>query len=166
MTERLDWWVDEFPDKWWLTKEWIKIKGEAEPPGMMLLMNYMLENAIITPAAVKIASLIPRRLMFIEIYHPVKDTVEKVGFQISPMSVVMDAPDEEPDLVFRMNYYDLVRFLDGQQNFSLAAFLGRAEVYGNLVGLFDIGDVLEVAQGKEINSAKAERTSFWPLGIP
>ncbi|MHA1798115.1 MAG: hypothetical protein ACTSVY_06660, partial [Candidatus Helarchaeota archaeon] len=117
--------------------------------------------------AVKIASLIPHRLILLEIFHPKKKMIERLSFMISPTSVDPAVPDTEPDLVFRFNYYDLANFLTGKVNdFSLGVWLGRAEVFGNLVALLDESDILEVAAGKKIDEAKNSRPKFWPVGFP
>jgi len=169
MTDKVkkeNWWEDEFEDKWWHQISWVRDKGDIEPAGVMLFMDYMLDQAIITPDAVKIASLIPHRLILLEISHPVKNMVERISFMISPTSINPEVPDTEPDLVFRFNYYDLANFLMGRSSFSLGAWLGRAEVYGNVVALLDMADILEVASGKQINEAKEQRPKFWPVGHP
>ena len=165
--KKKEWWEDEFEEKWWHTIPWVRDKGDVEPAGMMLFMDYMLDQAIITPEAVKIASLIPHRLILLEIFHPVKNMIERISFMISPTSVDPSIPDTEPDMVFRFNYYDLAQFLMGKVNeFSLGAWLGRAEVFGNVVALLDQSDILEVAAGKKINETKESRPPFWPVGYP
>ncbi|MHA1893457.1 MAG: hypothetical protein ACTSX4_03035 [Candidatus Helarchaeota archaeon] len=165
--EEKEWWEKEFEDKWWHKISWVRDKGDVEPAGVMLFIDYMLDQAIITPEAVKIASLIPHRLILLEIFHPKKKMIERLSFMISPTSVDPAVPDTEPDLVFRFNYYDLANFLTGKVNdFSLGVWLGRAEVFGNLVALLDESDILEVAAGKKIDEAKNSRPKFWPVGFP
>lgn len=166
MSEDKEWYEKEFKDKWWHEISWIRTKSDVEPAGLMLFMDYMLDQAIITPEAVKIASLIPHRLVLLEIIHPKKNTIERLSFMVSPTSVTPEIPDVEPHLVFRFDYYDLAKFLMGTQDFTLSAFLGRAEIYGNIIALLDIGDILEVAQGKTIDDAKNDRPKFWPVGFP
>ncbi len=160
------WWENEFDERWWHQIPWVRDKGDIEPAGVMLFMDYMLDQAIITPEAVKIASLIPHRLILLEIFHPVKNMVERLSFMISPTSINPEVPDTEPDMVFRFNYYDLAKFLMGKSDFSTGAWLGRAEVYGNIVSLLDMADILEVAAGKKIDEAKSSRPKFWPIGYP
>ena len=71
-----EWWEKEFEDKWWHKISWVRDKGDVEPAGVMLFIDYMLDQAIITPEAVKIASLIPHRLILLEIFHPKKKMIE------------------------------------------------------------------------------------------
>ncbi|MHA1299808.1 MAG: hypothetical protein ACTSO9_10265 [Candidatus Helarchaeota archaeon] len=161
-----EWYEEEFPDKWWHEIPWIRQKTESEPSGLMLFIDYMLDQAIITPEAVKIASLIPHRLILIEIVHPKKKVIERLSFMISPTSVTPEVPDTEPDLIIRISYYDIAKFLLGKAGFSESFFLGRGELYGNALALIDIADILEVAQGKEIEKAKEARPKIWPVGFP
>ena len=166
LDDKIEWYEEEFPDKWWFGIPWIRQKTETEPSGLMLFIDYMLDQAIITPEAVKIASLIPHRLILIEIIHPKKKTIERLSFMISPTSVTPEVPDTEPDLIIRISFYDIAKFLLGKASFSESFFLGRGELYGNALALIDIADILEVAQGKEINRAKEERPKIWPVGFP
>lgn len=161
-----EWYEEEFPDKWWHQIPWIRQKTETEPGGLTLFIDYMLDQAIITPEAVKIASLIPHRLVLIEIVHPKKKMIERLSFMISPTSVTPEVPDTEPDLVIRMSYYDIAKFLMGKASFSESFFLGRGELYGNVLALIDIADILEVAQGKPIIEAREARPRIWPVGFP
>jgi len=166
-TQEKEWYEREFKEKWWHDIPWVRDKGDVEPAGVQLFMDYMLDQAIITPEAVKVASLIPHRLILLEIFHPKKNMVERLSFMISPTSINPEVPDTEPDLVFRFNYYDLANFLMSKTNdFSLGAWLGRAEVFGNLVAFLDESDILEVAAGKKIDDAKKQRPIFWPVGYP
>ena len=164
--KKKEWYEEEFPDKWWHQIPWIRQKTDTEPAGVMLFVDYMLDQAIITPEAVKIASLIPHRLILIEMVHPKKKTIERLSFMISPTSVTPEIPDAEPDLIIRVSYYDIARFLLGKATFSESFFVGRGELYGNALALIDIADILEVAQGKEIQQAKEQRPSIWPVGFP
>lgn len=166
MDEKKEWYEEEFQDKWWYEISWIRQKTETEPSGLMLFVDYMLDQAIITPEAVKIASLIPHRLVLIEIVHPKKKMIERLSFMISPTSVTPDIPDTEPDLIIRISYYDIAKFLLGKASFSESFFLGRGELFGNLLALIDIADILEVAQGKKIEQAKEQRPRIWPVGFP
>jgi hypothetical protein len=161
-----EWYEEEFPDKWWFEIPWIRQKTESEPSGLILFVDYMLDQAIITPEAVKIASLIPHRLILIEMVHPKKKIIERLSFMISPTSVTPEVPDTEPDLIIRISFYDIAKFLLGKASFSESFFLGRGELYGNPLALIDIADILEVAQGKEIEKAKEARPNFWPVGFP
>ncbi|HUX98089.1 MAG TPA: hypothetical protein VMV49_00925 [Candidatus Deferrimicrobium sp.] len=159
------WWEEEFQGKWWEGVDWIK-SHDTEPSGIMLFIDYMLDKAIITPDAVKIASLIPHRLILLEIVHPTRGT-EQLSFMVSPTSVNPGVPDAEPDLVLSFNYYDLARFLlDKENDFTMPFWLGRARIYGNLTVLVDLADILEVAKGKKIDRAKEERPFIWPVGHP
>ncbi|NVM01455.1 MAG: hypothetical protein HWN67_03920 [Candidatus Helarchaeota archaeon] len=166
MEEEKEWYEEEFPDKWWFQISWIRQKTETEPSGLMLFIDYMLDQAIITPEAVKIASLIPHRLVLIEIVHPKKKLIERLSFMISPTSVTPDIPDTEPDLIIRISYYDIAKFLLGKASFSESFFLGRGEIFGNVLALIDIADILEVAQGKKMDQAKEARPKIWPVGFP
>ena len=98
--------------------------------------------------------------------HERKKTIERLSFMISPTSVTPEVPDTEPDLIIRISFYDIAKFLLGKASFSESFFLGRGELYGNALALIDIADILEVAQGKEINRAKEERPKIWPVGFP
>ncbi|MHA1376957.1 MAG: hypothetical protein ACTSRG_01120 [Candidatus Helarchaeota archaeon] len=164
--DKKEWYEEEFPDKWWHQIPWIRQKTDSEPSGLMLFIDYMLDQAIITPEAVKIASLIPHRLILIEMVHPKKKVIERLSFMISPTSVTPEVPDTEPDLIIRISYYDIAKFLLGKASFSESFFLGRGELYGNALALIDIADILEVAQGKEIEKAKESRPKIWPVGFP
>jgi hypothetical protein len=160
-----EWWEEEFKGKWWEGVDWIK-SHDTEPSGIMLFIDYMLDKAIITPEAVKIASLIPHRLILLEIVHPTRGT-EQLSFMVSPTSVNPGVPDAEPDLVLSFNYYDLARFLlDKESDFTMPFWLGRARIYGNLTTLVDLADILEVAKGKKIDRAKEDRPFIWPVGHP
>ncbi len=164
-TEKKEWWEEEFKGEWWKGIDWIKDHG-GEPAGIMLFIDYMLDKAIITPEAVKVASLIPHRLILLEIVHPTKGK-EHLSFMISPTSVNPGIPDAEPDILLSFNYYDLARFLmDKENDFTMPFWLGRARIYGNLTVLADLADILEVAKGKTIDRAKEERPLIWPVGHP
>lgn len=163
--EKKEWWEEEFKGEWWKKVDWIKAH-DTEPSGIMLFIDYMLDKAIITPEAVKIASLIPHRLILLEIVHPTKGK-ERLSFMISPTSVNPGVPDAEPDLIISFNYYDLARFLmDKEPDFTMPFWLGRARIYGNLTVLVDLADILEVAKGKKIEKAKEDRPFIWPVGHP
>ncbi|MHA1265493.1 MAG: hypothetical protein ACTSRS_09685 [Candidatus Helarchaeota archaeon] len=163
--ETSEWWEEEFKGEWWKGIDWIKDHG-GEPAGIMLFIDYMLDKAIITPDAVKVASLIPHRLILLEIVHPTRGK-EHLSFMISPTSVNPGVPDAEPDLTISINYYDLARFLmDKETDFTMPFWLGRARIYGNLTVLVDLADILEVAKGKKIEKAKEDRPFIWPIGHP
>ena len=160
-----EWWEDEFKDGWWKKVDWIKAH-DTEPAGIMLFIEYMLDKAIITPEAVKVASLVPHRLILLEIVHPTRGK-EHLSFMISPTSVNPGIPDAEPDVLLSFNYYDLARFLmDEENDFTMPFWLGRARIYGNLTVLLDLADILEVAKGKTIDTAKEDRPFLWPVGHP
>ncbi|MBD3230735.1 MAG: hypothetical protein GF329_21330 [Candidatus Lokiarchaeota archaeon] len=159
------WWKEEFEEGWWKDISWIHPQ-DTEPSGVSLFIDYMLDKAIITPEAVKIASWIPHRLILLEIQHPLKGT-ERLSFMISPTSVTPGIPDTTPDVIITYNYYDLAKFLIGREkDFTLSFWAGHSRVYGNLTALLDLADILEVALGKSIEEAKKDRTRNWPVGYP
>lgn len=164
-SEKEPWWKKEFKEGWWKDVSWIHPQ-ETEPSGVALFIDYMLDKAIITPEAVKIASWIPHRLILLEIVHPLKGT-ERLSFMISPTSVSPGIPDATPDVIITYAYYDLAKFLIGkEEDFTITFWKGHSRVYGNLTALIDLADILEVALGKPIEDAKKSRPRNWPVGYP
>ena len=71
-------------------------------------------------------------------------------------------PDVEPDLVIHIKYYDLVRALKGELDIMAPLFSGHGWLLGNIVTGYDLKDLMDIANGREL----IPRAKAWPIGHP
>ena len=76
---------------------------------------------------------------------------EHVRFRLSPFAIYDGAPEPgsriEPDIIMRLDYYDFVRMLIGELNFSDPMCDGLATVDGNFTALASFGGIFEIFGG-------------------
>ena len=69
---------------------------------------------------------------------------------------------KEPDLIIHIRYYDFLRVLDGELDIMKPLFSGNGWLIGNTTTGFDLKDLVDVANGKQL----VERPKAWPIGHP
>ena len=153
----------ERPEGWWKEppfSEWVTDRGR-EPTTYELYLDYILGRVMASPRALEIASTPPTRLIQYEIVHP-KRGVEYVRLHMNPTDVMEGPAEEEPDIIIRMGYYDLLAIFAGEITVFNAIYEGRAEQIGNVTAGLDQFDISEATNGRE----PTPRPRCWPRGHP
>ena len=86
----------------------------------------------------------PPFLILIETKHPTRGR-EHVRFRLSPLAIVEGPPEPniEPDLILRIDYYDLVRLFLGELGFIDPFCDGLATIDGNMSVFLQFQDMFE-----------------------
>ena len=153
----------ELPDGWWEDADFL-MPRESEPSAFEALHDFMVNKIVPSPTAVELAGHFVSRIILLEVKHPKKEEIEYVRIMISPTDIAPGTPEAEADLRVRINYYDLMRVLNGEANFDIMTPLwaGAGELIGNVTAGLDLKDILDAAVEKE----RVPRPAIWPLGNP
>jgi hypothetical protein len=159
------------PEGWWREYPhslWIVDRGR-EPTAYELLHDFIVGKTMTSPLAISIGSTPPSRLILFEVKHPTRG-VEYARIFLNPTDVMEGYAEEEPDVVVRIGYYDLVAVLCGELPPFNPLYEGRVEIIGNTVAAIDLlCDVLEATNGREAppgSPTPIPRPVMWPLGHP
>ncbi len=159
------------PEGWWREYPhslWIIDRGR-EPTTYELLHDFIVGKAMTNPLAISIGSAPPSRLVLFEVTHPSRG-VEYARIFLNPTDVMEGPSEEEPDVVVRIGYYDLVAVLCGEIPPFNPLYEGRVEIVGNTVAAIDLlCDMVEATNGREAapeSSTPIPRPVMWPLGHP
>ena len=146
----------EMEGEWWLEKEWIFPPEDGqEPSAYQLIQNFIINKVIPSAQCVELSSRFLPRTIVIEAEHPTRGN-EYARIILSPTDVREGRPDVEPDLIIHIKYYDLVRALNGDLDIMDPLFQGEGWLIGNIVTGYDLKDLMDIANGRElIERAKA-----------
>ena len=145
---------------WFKKAEFVSNK-EEEPSPYRLMFDFMIGGAVggmegmLTsssgmPMLGKMMSMFtnaPPISLLIETDHPVRGK-EHVRIRLTPFSVLEGPPpvgsNIEPDIIMRIDYYDLVRILMGEISFVDPVCDGHASIEGNLASFMEFEGVFEI----------------------
>ena len=151
------------PEDWYKTSPIVSNKDE-EPSPYRLLFDFMIGGALEgmegmmtqTGGAGMLGKMMsmftkaPPISILIETKHP-KRGREHVRIRLTPFAIYDGAPEPgsriEPDIIMRLDYYDFVRMLIGELNFSDPMCDGLATVDGNFTALASFGGIFEIFGG-------------------
>ena len=152
----------EMEGEWWLEKEWIFPPEDGkEPSAYQLIQNFIINKVIPSAQCVELSSRFLPRTIVIEAEHPTRGN-EYARIILSPTDVREGRPDVEPDLIIHIKYYDLVRALNGDLDIMDPLFQGEGWLIGNIVTGYDLKDLMDIANGREL----VDRAKAWPIGHP
>lgn len=153
------------PEDWYKTAAFVSNK-EEEPTPYRLLFDWLIGSGLggfgdmmsggsgttigsVAPMIMKIMPLftsLPPMSILIETLHPVRDR-EHVRISTSPFGIHDGAPKPgynlEPDIIMRIDYYDLVRIILGEMSFADPLCDGLATIEGNLFSFMTFGDMFD-----------------------
>ncbi|MDY6965716.1 MAG: hypothetical protein SVM80_07080 [Halobacteriota archaeon] len=136
---------EPLPDGWMNDCEWLRNK-DNEPSMYELFIDYLIAGAskqaaggmVVTKMLNRFKDLPPLSIL-IEGRHPTKGR-DYVRIRMSPFGLYEGAPEPgsniEPDIIIRIDYYDMIRILKGEMDFMDPICDGLAAIDGNL-NLFD-----------------------------
>lgn len=146
------------PEDWYKTCNFVSDK-EEEPKPYKLFFDYMIGGAIggglmsdkgsnVMQQMVSLFSKMPPFTILVETKHP-KRGLEYVRIDMMPFGLKEGAPEpgsnEEPEIILRMDYYDLVRLFTGEiNNFIDPICDGLAEIDGDLMVFAEFEDAFAV----------------------
>ena len=158
----LDYEYKEPTGTWWEELEWIfPPEDDREPTCYELVHSFIINKVVPCAKCVELSGRFLPRVITIEAEHPIRGN-EYARIIISPVDVADGAPTVEPDLLIHIKYYDLLRVLDGELDIMKPLFFGEGWLIGNTTTGFDLKDLVDVANGKEL----VERPKAWPIGHP
>ena len=151
----------ELEEGWWKTRDWL-FPREKEPTAFEAMHDFMINRIVPNPKAVEMAGYFVPRIILLEVLHPKRES-EYVRIMLSPTDIAPGVPDSESDLIIQIQYYDLMRALDGG-DFDIMTPLwgGNAYLIGNVTAGLDLKDLLDAANSKPI----IDRPRIWPTGNP
>ena len=128
------------PEGWMDKCDWIRNK-DVEPNMYGLFVDYMIAGATKKAGGMVITKMlnrfkdVPPLSILIEGRHP-KRGRDYVRIRMSPFGLYEGAPEPgsqiEPDIIIRIDYYDMVRILMGEMDFMDPICDGLAAIDGNL----------------------------------
>lgn len=133
------------PEGWMKDCEWLRNK-DVEPSMYDLFVDYMIAGAskkavgsmVVTKMLNRFKDVPPLSIL-IEGRHPERGR-DYVRIRMSPFGLYKGAPEPgsliEPDIIIRIDYYDMIRILRGEMDFMDPICDGLAAIDGNL-NLFD-----------------------------
>jgi hypothetical protein len=150
------------PENWYKEADWVSNK-EEEPTPYKVFFDYMIGGAMMEGMAGGMAvkgggdilskmmgmfTKMPPFLMLIQSEHP-KRGYEFVRIYMSPFAIKEGPPEpgsrEEPEMILRMNYYDLVRMFTGGVDRFIDPFCdGHASIDGDMSVFMQFEDMFEV----------------------
>jgi len=147
---------------WWEELDWIfPPEEDREPTCYELVQSFIINKVVPSAKCVELSGRFLPRVITIEAEHPIRGN-EYARIIISPVDVADGAPTVEPDLLIHIRYYDLLRVLDGDMDIMKPLFSGEGWLIGNTTTGFDLKDLVDVANGKEL----VKRPKAWPIGHP
>ncbi|MHA1298649.1 MAG: hypothetical protein ACTSO9_04300 [Candidatus Helarchaeota archaeon] len=151
----------ELEEGWWKKMDWL-FPREEEPTSFEAMQDFMINRIVPSPKAVEMAGYFVPRVILLKVLHPKRDP-EWVRIMLSPTDIAPGVPDTEADLIIEIQYYDLIRALDGK-DFDIMTPLwgGNAFLIGNVTAGLDFKDLLDAANDKP----HIERPGIWPMGNP
>ncbi len=152
----------ELEGEWWLQEEWLFPPEEEgkEPTTYQLIHDFIINKVVPNAKCVDLSSHFLPRTIVIECEH--KGENEYARIILSPTDVREGRPDVEPDLVVHIKYFDFLRVLRGDLDMMVPLFQGAGWLIGNIVTGFDLKDLLDVANGRDL----MPRAKAWPIGHP
>ncbi|MHA1297892.1 MAG: hypothetical protein ACTSO9_00445 [Candidatus Helarchaeota archaeon] len=147
---------------WWEEREWIfPPEEDREPSCFELVYSFIINKVVPCAKCVELSGRFLPRTITIEAEHPKRGN-EYARIIISPVDVAEGAPVKEPDLIIHIKYYDLLRVLEGDLDIMKPLFNGQGWLIGNTTTGFDLKDLVDVANGKQL----VPRPKAWPIGHP
>ena len=159
--EMVEYEYKELADRWWKDVDFILPGREEEPTIFEIFHDQMISGIVGNPDAISVAAEFVTRTILIEVEHP-KRGLEFVRIMINPMDISPGIPDQEPDLIIHMRYYDFVRTILGEIDMMSPIWAGNGWFLGNMTAALDMRDVMEVANGSPLPN----RPAIWPRGVP
>jgi putative sterol carrier protein len=152
-------------EEWCKEKSWIMEylwKSETGEPKVVDLLGAFIVNVVLkSPEAIIIAGKMPPRVIHFNVSHP-KRGREDCVLMITPIAIFDGRPEEEPDVVLDIDYYDLVAVLGGEKDVMDMVWDGSVTLSGNTVVGMDLKDIIDASVGK----LGTERPSTWVIGVP
>ena len=157
MVEKIEEWCKE--KSWIMEYFW---KSETGEPRVYDLLGAFIVNVILkSPEAIVIAGKMPPRVIHIHTKNS-KRGEEDVVLMVTPIAVFDGKPEEEPDVVLDIDYYDLVAVLGGDKDVMDMVWDGTVTLSGNTVVGMDLKDIIDASVGK----VGIERPATWVIGVP